>query len=182
MRCRSARARDLSREDGASAGSSRNNVGIRPPAMDGRASLVHRSAAPRPPPRPAALARRRPAPPAPPPARPSPESALPARGRGNANLPSGTYFGAPLISASHFESRRRRSSEEPYLAKSKSMSLISPSFGEWAEIGAVLFDGIWYCLFAAPIACAAGLSAQSYHFLALSGLRAPLTIDIEPIS
>src|SRR3954447_9662809 len=51
MRCRSARARDLSREDGASAGSSRNNVGIRPPAMDGRASLVHRSAAPRPPPR-----------------------------------------------------------------------------------------------------------------------------------
>src|SRR3954465_12007064 len=63
MRCRSARARDLSREDGASAGSSRNNVGIRPPAMDGRASLVHRSAAPRPPPR----SPLRPAPPPPPP-------------------------------------------------------------------------------------------------------------------
>src|SRR3954453_10429989 len=51
MRCRSPRARDLSREDGAPRGTSQKNVGIRPPAMDGRASLVHRSAAPRPPPR-----------------------------------------------------------------------------------------------------------------------------------
>src|SRR4051812_19516646 len=86
------------------------------------------------------------------------------------------YFGRFFTSLSHFESSRRRSSEEPYLAKSKSISLISPNFGDCGGMAAFLFEGSWYCLFLPPISCAAGVSAQSYHFLALSGLRAPLTI------
>src|SRR5918998_6325983 len=92
------------------------------------------------------------------------------------------YFGRAFTSRSHFDSSRRRSSDEPYLAKSKLMSLISSSFGAWGGTVAFLFDGTWYCFVCAPSDCAAGVKAQSYHFFALSRLRAPLMIDMAPIS
>ncbi len=62
------------------------------------------------------------------------------------------------------------------------MSLISAGFGDKGEIGVAVLDGSWNCFACAPSACAFGVSAQSTNFFALSRLRAPLTIDIEPIS
>src|SRR5258705_7802670 len=92
------------------------------------------------------------------------------------------YFGRFRTSLSHLVSRRLRSVEEPYLTKSKSISLISPSFGACGGTGVSLFEGTWNALDRAPNAWASGVSAQSYHFFALSALRPPLTIDIDPIS
>src|SRR5918997_587607 len=93
-----------------------------------------------------------------------------------------TYLGRFFTSLSHFDSRRRRSSDEPYFAKSKLMSLISSSLGACGGIGVPLLEGTWYCLVWPPRACAVGVNAQSYQRLALSRLRAPLMIDMEPIS
>ena len=50
------------------------------------------------------------------------------------------------------------------------------------ENGAFRFDGSWNCFAVAAIFCASADSAQSQNFFALSRLRAPLTIDIEPIT
>ena len=63
------------------------------------------------------------------------------------------------------------------------MSLISENFGACSGIGAFLFDGTWYDTFAsAPISCASGVSAQSYHFFAFSMFFAPLMMLMLPIS
>ena len=59
---------------------------------------------------------------------------------------------------------------------------MSASFGDSGEIGAPTLDGIWNCFVSAPSACAFAVSAQSTNFFASSRLRAPLTIDSEPIS
>src|SRR5215204_880187 len=92
------------------------------------------------------------------------------------------YFGRFFTSLSHFARRRRRSSEEPYLAKSKLISLSSSSFGACGGVAAPLFEGTWYCLVWAPRPWAAGVSPQSYQRSAVSRLREPLMIGIEPIS
>src|SRR5204863_9996509 len=91
------------------------------------------------------------------------------------------HFGRFLTSLSHFANRRLRSSDEPYLAKSKLISLISVNFGACGGIGVFLLDGNWKFLVLAPSAWAAGVSAQSYHFFALSRLRAPSISDRDPI-
>jgi hypothetical protein len=62
------------------------------------------------------------------------------------------------------------------------MSLMSAIRGDSGKSGAPAFDGIWYCLLSWPSFCASGVSAQSTNFFAASRLRAPLTIDSEPIS
>src|SRR5258707_2284934 len=92
------------------------------------------------------------------------------------------YFGEFRTSLSHLVSRRLRSADEPYLTKLKSISLISPSFSACGGTGGFLFEGTWNALDRAPNAWASGVSAQSYHFFALSALRPPLMIDIDPIS
>src|SRR5690242_20418054 len=62
------------------------------------------------------------------------------------------------------------------------MSLISASLGAASGIGEFLFDGTWKELACAASAWASGVNAQSYHFIALSMLGAPLMMLMEPTS
>src|SRR5215211_6206560 len=107
MLLRSPRARDLARRGGALVGSSRKGVGMRivEPILRQRRSAASTLRPPTP--------------------NPSPQGGGEVRDATR----SPTYFGRFFTSLSHFESRRRRSSDEPYLAKSKLMSLSSSSLG-----------------------------------------------------
>src|SRR5262245_62826477 len=62
------------------------------------------------------------------------------------------------------------------------MSLTCVNLGAWGGVGAALFEGTWYAFAWAASACASGVSAQSYHFLAFSRFGAPLMMLMEPIS
>ena len=62
------------------------------------------------------------------------------------------------------------------------MTLMSVRFGTIGGSGTFLLVGIAYSLTSSPIFCASAVSAQSTNFFALSRLRAPLMIAIEPIS
>jgi hypothetical protein len=53
------------------------------------------------------------------------------------------------------------------------MSLTSASLGARAGTGALRFEGTWYDFARAARAWASAVSAQSYHFRALSALRPP---------